>query len=91
MRNGAGLIASRSATSTVTGAINKTVVTLSRKADPTAVTSTSRIMIRSGRALGALGRPDRYVFEYAGLADHADDDHHPEEQKDDVPVDPGVA
>ena len=46
--------ASRSQTSRVTGAINRTVVTLSRKADPIAVMSTSRIMIRSGEPLARL-------------------------------------
>ena len=42
-------------------------------------------------SLGAFGRPDRDVFERAGLTHHADDDHHPQEQEEDVPVDPGVA
>ena len=54
MRNGAGLISSRSHTSRVTGAINSTVVTLSRTAVPSAVTSISRIMIRSGEPLARL-------------------------------------
>ena len=48
IRKGTGLIDNRSHTSSVTGAINKTVVTLSSKADAKAVMSTSRIMIRSG-------------------------------------------
>ena len=48
IRKGTGLISSRSHTSSVTGAINKIVVTLSRKADANAVIKTSRIMIRSG-------------------------------------------
>ena len=90
MRNGTGLTASRSHTSRVTGAINRTVVTLSRNADPIAVTSISRIMIRSGDPLARLADQDRDVFEHAGLAHHADDDHHPQQQKDDVPVDSGV-
>ena len=38
----------------MTGAINNTVVTLSRKADPIAVTSNSKIMIRSGEPLARL-------------------------------------
>ena len=51
IRNGTGLIDNRSHTSSVTGAINRTVVTLSRKADAAAVMRTSRIMIRSGEPL----------------------------------------
>ena len=54
IRNGAGLIASRSQISRVTGAINKTVVTLSSSAEATAVTSTNRIMIRSGEPSARL-------------------------------------
>ena len=48
------MIASRSHTSSVTGAINNTVVTLSNSAEATAVTNTSRIMIRSGEPLTRL-------------------------------------
>ena len=54
IRNGTGLIASRSHTSSVTGAISRTVVTLSSNAEATAVTRTSRIMIRSGEPLARL-------------------------------------
>ena len=54
IRNGTGLIASRSQTSSVTGATSSTVVTLSSSADATAVTSTSRTMIRSGDPLARL-------------------------------------
>ena len=54
IRNGAGLIASRSHTSSVTGAISNTVVTLSSRADANAVTSTSRIMMRSGEPRARL-------------------------------------
>src|SRR5215211_3722323 len=54
IRKGAALIASRSHTSSVTGAINKTVVTLSSSADATAVTTTSKIMIRRGEPLARL-------------------------------------
>ena len=54
IRNGTGLIASRSHTSSVTGAISRTVVTLSSNADATAVTRTSRIMIRSGEPFARL-------------------------------------
>ena len=54
IRNGTGLIASRSHTSSVTGAISSTVVTLSSRADANAVTRTSRIMIRSGEPLARL-------------------------------------
>ena len=54
MRNGAAPISSRSHTNSVTGAINKIVVTLSKKADPTAVTSNSRIRIFSGDPLARL-------------------------------------
>ena len=42
------------------------------------------------RAVRAFGGPDRDVLEDAGLPQHADDDHHPEQQKDDVPVDSGL-
>jgi len=48
IRYGAALIASRSHINSVTGAINKTVVTLSSRADANPVTATNRIMIRSG-------------------------------------------
>ena len=54
IRNGAGPISSRSHTSSVTGAISNTVVTLSSSAEPNAVTSTSRIMMRSGEPLARL-------------------------------------
>ena len=42
------------------------------------------------RAAGPFGGPDRDVFEDTGLPQHADDHHHAQEQKDDVPVDSGV-
>ncbi len=54
IKNGAAPIASRSHTSSVTGAISNTVVTLSNKADANAVTSTSRIMMRSGEPRARL-------------------------------------
>jgi hypothetical protein len=54
MRNGAGLTSSRSHTRRVTGAISNTAVTLSRTAVPSADTSNSRIMIRSGEPLARL-------------------------------------
>src|SRR5690606_17490811 len=41
-------------------------------------------------AAAALGRPDGQVVERAGLHADPDDDHHAEEQEDDVPVDAGV-
>jgi hypothetical protein len=41
-------------------------------------------MIRSGEPLA------RDVFEDTGLPQHADDDHHPQQQKDDIPIDSGV-
>ncbi len=53
-KNGVELTPSRSHTSSVTGAINNTVVTLSSRADPSAVTSTSRIMMRNGAAFARL-------------------------------------
>ena len=53
-RNGAALIASRSQTSSVTGAISSTVVTLSSSAEATAVTNDSRIMMRRGDPLARL-------------------------------------
>ena len=54
IRKGAALIANRSQTSSVTGATNNTVVTLSSNADAKAVTRTSRIMILSGDPLARL-------------------------------------
>ena len=54
IKNGAGLIASRSHTNSVTGAMSNTVVTLSSRADAIAVTSTSRIMTRSGEPRARL-------------------------------------
>ena len=90
MRNGTGLMSSRSQTSRVTGAMSSTVVTLSRNAEATAVISTSSTMIRQRGALGALGGPDGDVLEHAGAAQDPDDDHHAEQQEDDVPVDAGV-
>ena len=54
IRNGAALIARRSHTNSVTGAMSNTVVTLSSRADATAVTSTSRIMTRSGEPRARL-------------------------------------
>ena len=90
IRNGTGLMSRRSQTSSVTGAISRTVVTLSRNAEATAVMRTSRTITRSGRAAGAFGGPDRQVLEDTGLAQHADDHHHAQQQEDDIPVDPGV-
>ena len=49
--------------------------------------SISITMSRKGLPLRPLGRPDRQEVEHAGLLDHADDDHHAEQQEDDVPVD----
>ena len=47
IRNGTGLMSRRSQTSSVTGAISRTVVTLSRNAEAIAVMRTSRIITRS--------------------------------------------
>ena len=85
--NGTGDTPIRSASSTVTGAISSTVVTLSRSADAIAVITTSRIMIAIGRPRARLAdRMARYSKE-PGAPQHSYDDHHPEEQEDDVPVD----
>ena len=54
IKNGAAPISSRSHTSSVTGATSSTVVTLSSNADANAVTSTSRIMMRSGEPRARL-------------------------------------
>jgi hypothetical protein len=51
MRNGVGLMSSRSHTSSVTGAMSSTVVTLSRNAEAIAVMRTSRTIIRNGEPL----------------------------------------
>lgn len=91
IKNGAGPMASRSQTSSVTGAISNTVVTLSNKADANAVTSTSRIMMRSEEPWARLAAQIAGVFEDTGLPQYADDDHHAQQQKEDVPIDSGVA
>ena len=49
-RNGTGSRASRSHSSSVTGATSSTVVTLSSMADANAVIRTRRTIIRNGRA-----------------------------------------
>ena len=90
IRNGTGGTPSRSQTSSVTGAISSTVVTLSSSAEATAVITTSIDHHPERAAAGPLGRPDRDVLEHAGLLEHADDHHHPEQQEDDVPVDAGA-
>ena len=54
IRNGPGLTPSRSQTSRVTGAISSTVVTLSKKAEATAVMSTSSTITRNGEPLARL-------------------------------------
>ena len=43
-----------------------------------------------GMPAGLPGRPQCQELEEPGLLEDADDDHHPEEQEDDVPVDAGV-
>ena len=52
--SGTGLIAKRSQTSRVTGAMSSTETTLGRTAEASAMTSVSRIMIRSGEPLARL-------------------------------------
>ena len=91
IRNGAGLIASRSHTSSVTGAINNTVVTLSSKADATAVTSTNRIMIRSGEPLARLADQIATYSNTPVWRSTLTMIIMPEQQKDDVPIDSGLA
>ena len=54
IKKGTGLMSSRSHTRRVTGAISSTVVTLSRNAEASAVTSTSKIITRSGEPLARL-------------------------------------
>ena len=41
-------------------------------------------------ALGPLGRPDGQELEHPGLPQHADDDHHAQQQEDHVPVRAGL-
>ena len=43
-----------------------------------------------GLTTGEFGRADRHVFEHAGALQHPDHEHHPEQQEDDVPIDPGL-
>ena len=90
IRNGTGLIASRSHTSRVTGAINKHRgdVVQQRRGDGGDQHQQDHDPQRG--TLGPFGRPDRDVLEDTGLPQHADDDHHAQQQKDDVPVDSGV-
>src|SRR5215468_8351543 len=66
----------------VTGAISRTVVTLSRKAETTAVTTDSRASMAQGR----LGRPDREVLEHAAFAGDGDQQHHADEQRQRVEI-----
>jgi hypothetical protein len=73
----------------VTGAINKTVVTLSSSAEAGGDKHQQNHDPQRG-TLGPFSRPDRDVFEDTGLPQHADDNHHPQQQKDDVPIDSGV-
>src|SRR6201998_818414 len=75
IKNGAAPIASRSHTSSVTGAISNTVVTLSNRADANAVTSTSRIMMRSGEPWARLA---------AGIADDQRIDDNEHDDRDDA-------
>ena len=71
----------------VTGATSMMIVTLSSTGDAMAVMTISITMSRNGLPLRTFGGPDRQEVENAGLLDHADDDHHSEQQEDDVPVD----
>jgi hypothetical protein len=73
----------------VSGAISSTVVTLSSSAEATAVTSTSRTITRSGSPWRAWPTKWRRTPTPRSAAD-ANDDHHPEQQEDDIPVDAGV-
>ena len=87
---GTGSRPSRSQTRSVTGATSSTVVTLSSSAEATPVISDQDDHHPERACPRALGRPDREVLEDAGLLEDADDEHHPEQQEDDVPVDPRV-
>ena len=90
IRNGATGRFSRSQTKKVTGATSKMVVTLSSRADATAVSTTRSVIKTNGSAAGTLCRGDREQLEQARLLDDPDDHHHPQQQEDDVPVDAGV-
>ena len=84
-----GMKTSRSHTSSVTGTTKSTVVTLSSSAEAPAVTSTSRPS--PGRAdhrrVWPRGSPCIRTRRCASAPDH---EHHPEQQEDDVPIDPGL-
>ena len=87
IRKGCGAMRRRSQITRVTGATSMMMVTLSSTGEAMAVISISITMSRNGLPLGPFCRPDRQEVEHAGLLDHADDDHHAEQQEDDVPVD----
>ena len=71
----------------VTGTISSTVVTLSSKADSTAVAICNSSMMPAGMRLGRARRPHRDEFEHAGTARHRDQNHHAGQQAERVPID----
>ena len=75
--------------SSVTGTVSSTVVTLSRKAENTAVTIDIISRMPHGPRVDLLRRPDRHVLEQTGAARDVDDQHHPEQEAERVPVDGG--
>ena len=87
IRYGAAGTPSQSQTKKVTGAISSTVVTLSSAADAAAVTNTRINHHPKRTAPGPFRRPDRHVLEGSGPLQNRDDQHHPEQQEDDPPID----
>ena len=82
-----GLIFRVTAISMVTGSTSSMVVTLSRKAEMTAVTTwrtkDSTKTLPRARAYALIGQE----LKHAGLFQHPHKDHHAQEQEDDVQVD----
>lgn len=89
MRYGIGETPRTPAMYRVTGAMSTTVVTLSRNADRTAVQDAQDQQQPIGLAPGDLDRSDGDPLEEAGPAQDAGQDHHPDQQEDDVQVDRG--
>ena len=85
--SGIGSTSSASASRNVIGTISSTVVRLSRNADSSAVVHRQRQHDRERPPLRDLPGPDRHPRVDAGRLRHPDDDHHPDQQAERVPVD----
>ena len=85
--SGIGSMSSASASRNVIGTMSSTVVRLSRNAESTAVAPERHERDGERAALGELPGADRQVGVHAGRLGEPDDDHHPGEQAERVPVD----